>query len=299
MISILGGSGYVGKAFADILTKRGQDHQVIARDQIDYTDTAELIGYLQSAKPSFLVNCAGYTGKPNVDACEKDKAATLQGNAVLPGNIQTACRTIGIPWGHVSSGCIFSGRRSDGQGFAESDIPNFSFRQSPCSWYSGTKALGEETLGYMNDNGVWKHENDPDCYIWRLRIPFDNVDSPRNYLTKLMRYDKLLVAENSVSELTEFAHSCLACWEKRVPFGIYNVTNPGAVDTKQVVDLIKKSGVSDKDFQFFENDKSFYSTAAATPRSNCVLDPSKLANVGIHMTSVEEAIEQALKNWES
>ena len=72
----------------------------------------------------------------------------------------------------------------------------------------------------------------PNVYIWRLRIPFNEVDNPRNYLTKLMRYPRLLEAANSISQLEEFVAATFACWEKRVPFGTYNVTNPGHVTTR-------------------------------------------------------------------
>ncbi len=183
-------------------------------------------------------------------------------------------------------GCIFTGRRSDGAGFTEEDDANFSFRTNNCSFYSGTKALGEEIL-----------KDAKDCYIWRLRIPFNEIDSSRNYLSKVMRYNRLLAAENSLSQLDEFVRATWECWEKRVPFGIYNVTNPGSVTTQEVVELIKKSGVSDKEFSFFDNEDEFMHIAAKTPRSNCVLDTTKLQDAGIQMTEVHEAVETALKNW--
>ena len=134
-------------------------------------------------------------------------------------------------------------------------------------------------------------------YIWRLRIPFNNIDNPRNYLTKLLRYNTLLEAENSISQLEEFVESTFACWEKRVPFGIYNITNPGYVTTRGVVDLIKKTGVSNKDFQFFKDESQFMTLAAKTPRSNCTMNSSKLASVGIKMTEVHEAVERDLRRW--
>ena len=65
--------------------------------------------------------------KPNVDACEVHKAECLAGNAVLPGTIAQACEAANVPWGHVSSGCIYTGSRPDGSGFTEEDAPNFSF----------------------------------------------------------------------------------------------------------------------------------------------------------------------------
>jgi dTDP-4-dehydrorhamnose reductase len=286
MIFLLGGSGYVGSAYQALLQRRGLPFRNLRRAEFDYADPRALADLLKREKPAFLINAAGYTGKPNVDACELAKADCLFGNAVLPGRIAEACAAAGVPWGHVSSGCIYSGARPDGSGFREDDTPNFTFRSPPCSFYSGTKALGEEVLAGA-----------PQLYVWRLRIPFNEVDNPRNYLTKLLRYARLLDAANSISQLDEFCAATLACWEKRVPFGTYNVTNPGHVTTREVVDLIRQTGVSTKEFQFFSDEDEFMRTAAKTPRSNCVMDSSKLAATGIRMTEVHEAVERDLRRW--
>jgi dTDP-4-dehydrorhamnose reductase len=286
MIYLLGGSGYVGQAYQALLTRKGIPFRNLRRADVDYTNPALLRAALLRDKPAFLINSAGYTGKPNVDACELHKAECLFGNSVLPGLIAQACADAGVPWGHVSSGCIYSGARPDGSGFQEDDTPNFTFRANRCSFYSGSKALGEEVL-----TGV------PNVYIWRLRIPFDNVENPRNYLTKLMRYPRLLAATNSISQLGEFVAATLACWEKHVPFGAYNVTNPGAITTHEVVEHIKKSGVCPKDYVFFKDEDEFMHVAAKTLRSNCVMDSSKLARVGIILTEVHEAVARDLRNW--
>ncbi|HEY0258083.1 MAG TPA: sugar nucleotide-binding protein [Candidatus Methylacidiphilales bacterium] len=288
MIYLLGGSGYVGKAYQAMLNRKGIPFRNLKRAELDYTNSEVLTAELQRDRPEFLINAAGYTGKPNVDACELHKADCLFGNGVLPGRIADACEAAGVPWGHVSSGCIYSGSRADGTEFTEEDIPNFTFRQNNCSFYSGTKALGEEVLAGRAD-----------VYIWRLRIPFDHVDSPRNYLTKVMRYQRLLEAENSISQLDEFVAATFACWEKRVPFGTYNVTNPGRVTTRRVVELIEESGVCKKDWNFFDDENEFMKLAAKTPRSNCVMTSSKLESVGIRLTPVEDAIRQALAGWKS
>ncbi len=288
MIYLLGGSGYVGHAYQALLTLKNIPFRNLRRAELDYSNRDVLRDALLRDKPEFLINAAGYTGKPNVDACELHKHECLFGNAVLPGIIAEACADAGVPWGHVSSGCIYTGARPDGSGFTETDTPNFTFRTNNCSFYSGTKALGEEVLS-----------GKPNVYIWRLRIPFNNIDGPRNYLTKLLRYQRLLEATNSISQLEEFVAATFACWEKRVPFGLYNVTNPGQVTTHEVVDLIKKAGVSNKEFVFFKDETEFMHTAAKTPRSNCVMDASKLASVGIQMTEVHEAIARDLKNWKT
>ena len=287
MIYLLGGSGYVGHAYQALLTRKGVPFRNLRRAELDYTDRETLRAALLRDKPEFLINAAGYTGKPNVDACELHKYECLFGNAVVPGIIADACADAGVPWGHVSSGCIYTGARPDGRGFTETDTPNFTFRTNNCSFYSGTKALGEEVLA-----------GKPNLYTWRLRIPFNNIDNPRNYLTKLLRYQRLLEATNSISQLEEFCAATFACWEKRVPFGTYNVTNPGQVTTHEVVEMIKKAGVSDKNFSFFQDEGEFMHVAAKTPRSNCVMNSAKLAGVGIAMTEVHEAVTRDLRLWQ-
>ena len=286
MILLLGGGGFIGSAFARKLQSQGVHYRSVSRSRVDYTQRSRLIDLIHETKPTFLINAAGYTGKPNVDACEKHKAVCLLGNAVLPGIIREACEATDLPWGHVSSGCIYQGSRPDGCGFRESDPPNFSFRQPPCSFYSGCKALGEECLvGAKN------------TFIWRLRIPFNEIDSQRNYLSKLMRYDRLLDVRNSVTHLDEYVEACLSCWNDRVEPGTYNVTNTGSIMTHEVVELIRRYRKPKREFRFFKDESEFMQDAVKTPRSSCVLDNSKLLASGVRMSSVEEAIERSLKNW--
>ena len=284
MIIVLGATGYLGSYFVKYLQKEGEDVFGLSRAEIDYTDVGSLISILRSKKPKLLINAAGYTGKPNVDACESDQAECLFGNVVLPGRIRSACEEVGIPWGHVSSGCIYSGRKSDGGGWTEVDQPNFSFRNGPCSFYSGTKALGEEVLkGAKN------------CYIWRLRIPFNEEKSPRNYLQKLLHYSSLLEAENSISHIDDYINSCLSSFTQECEPGIYNLTNSGSITTRQVVKWMKEEGVTDKEFTFFENEEDFMAKAVITPRSNCVMDTSKAERNGIALRPVEEAVRDSLR----
>ncbi len=312
MIILLGASGYIGEAFATELRRRGWPFQPLSRKEIDFTRFDLLLNHLRQAQPAFVINAAGYTGKPNVDACEMDKAGTLAGNTLLPQTIAHACAAANIPWGHVSSGCIFSGAKISESGtvrvekdmtkpelhalaekkspailgFTETDTPNFTFRDGPCSFYSGTKALGEEAISNIGQS-----------YIWRLRIPFDEFDSARNYLSKVQRYAKVYDNVNSISHRADFVKACLDLWQRRAPFGIYNVTNPGYVTTRHVVELIEKHLKPARKFEFWASDAEFYKIAAKTPRSNCVMDVSKLLAAGVKTRGVEEALEDSLQNW--
>jgi len=310
MILLFGASGYIGSAFASALETRELPFRAVPRGIYDDDDPESLFNYLREHKPEFAINAAGFTGKPNVDACESAHEETLRGNVELPDALATAFEKFDIPWVHISSGCIYNGAKFSANGktsviedlttvrdqlaatpeffhgFTETDEPNFSFDNPPCSFYSGSKAKAEKALEAFKQ-----------IYVMRLRIPFDEQDGPRNYLSKLLRYPKIYDNANSLSHRMDFVNATLDLWQKRAPFGVYNATNPGFVTTREVVRKIQAKLHPNREFQFWESDEEFYREAAKAPRSNCLLDSSKLLNAGVSMRPVEEAIDDALAHW--
>ena len=62
--------------------------------------------------------------------------------------------------------------------------------------------------------------------------------------------------------------------------------------------MIKEYKITDKEFNFFEDEKEFYATTGAVKRSNCCLSNEKLSEAGINMRPVQDAIVDSLKNWQ-
>ena len=288
MITVLGATGYVGRKVVRALGDRGHEVRSVSRRICDYYSASDLRDVV--AGSSFLINAAGYTGKPNVDACELDKAECLNGNAVLPGILRQVCELLRVPWIHISSGCIYTGSPTEkySAGFSEADAPNFCFRTDNCSFYSGTKALGEEIL-----------LGAADCYVLRLRIPFNGEHNPRNYLWKIMNYDRLLDVTNSLSNLEEFVACCVHCVEQHPQPGIYNATSTGSVTTRDVVQLIRQTALGTKQFKFFDSEAHFMETAAQAPRSHCVLDNRKALAAGFPLSHVRDALAQSIQQLNS
>lgn len=281
MYIILGKNGYIAEAIIKQLNSRDLPHVAWSRSEVDYTNLAELKYNLYILGDDLhIINCAGYIGKPNVDACELAKADCIEGNVLLPLMLAQLCCEKKYEFTQISSGCIYGGYEKH---FTEKDAPNFDFQNG--SFYSGTKALAEKVV----------LQNNPNSYVFRLRIPFDEYESPRNYLTKLLSYDTLLDAENSLSHRADFAKYVMELIEQKVPHGIYNVTNKGSVTTRDVVQLIKKYNLSNKDFKFFDNLESFGKETVA-PRSNCVLDTTKIEQY-IKIRTAEQALEDALSKY--
>ena len=281
MYIILGKNGYIAEAIIKELKSRDLPHVAWSRSEVDYTNLAELKYNLYILGDDLhIINCAGYIGKPNVDACELEKADCIEGNVLLPLMLAQLCCEKKYQFTQISSGCIYGGYEKH---FTEKDTPNFDFQNG--SFYSGTKALAEKVV----------LQNNPNSYVFRLRIPFDECESPRNYLTKLLSYDTLLDAENSLSHRADFAKYVIELINQEVPHGIYNVTNKGSVTTKDVVELIKKHNLSNKDFKFFDDLESFGKETIA-PRSNCVLDTTKIEQYIKTRTAIE-ALEEALSKY--
>jgi len=313
MVILLGATGYIGQAFGRELNQQGIPFRPLSRKEINYADYRVLRATLQKEKPEFVINAAGFTGKPNVDSCENQKGETIAGNITLAQTVAQACDVAGIKLGFVSSGCIYTGakvrkecgtwavedrlteplvsellsKRSERvAGFAETDEPNFCFAHNNCSFYSGTKALAEEVMAGF-----------PDFYVWRLRIPFDEFDGSRNYLSKVQRYAKVYQNWNSISHRRDFVAACLDSWLQKIPGGAYNVVNPGYISTREVVEKIQKRLKPNWEAQFWQSDDEFYRFGAITPRSNCILDTTKILKAGIRIRSVGEALEDALTRW--
>lgn len=283
-ILLLGKDGYVGKKFVSFLKDEEVNVSSFSRKDFNFLDKDILNKIIKSNKPDFIINCAGYTGKPNVDACETNKESCWLGNVTLPKTISEIANNYKIKYIQVSSGCIYSGDNS-GKGFTEKDMPNFCFDKQPSSYYSGTKAVAEDIL-----------KNDKYAYLCRLRIPFNHEQDDKNYITKMLKYNKLLNAKNSLSNIDDFIRGCFYLIDKGCNTGIYNITNTGHVTTKEVVNILNKY-ITDKKFTFFKDEKEFYSTAAITPRSNCILNNQKILQTGFKMLNVKDSIIKAVKNY--
>lgn len=242
---ILFGHGYIGTAIAATLQNNG----------IDYLHLHHGDKLPKAFNSTAIINAAGYTGVPNVDKCEFEKRATIQGNVLWPLALER--QADGLPVLHISSGCVYTGYK-DG-GWTEDDVPNFDFQNG--SFYSGSKALAQELLApYLTKS-----------YLFRVRMPFGVQRHPKNYLDKIESYKKLVDVRNSFSCVSHVA-SAVVFFASTLPKpGIYNVCNHGAMSTREIADM---AGLKP---QWFTEEEFKASTIA--PRSNCILNTDKLTRV--------------------
>ena len=76
---ILGGNGQLGHAMKVHLNHMGCNFTVLSHQQLDILDRAEFQKYLDTIKPSVVVNCAAWT---DVDLAESNESLAYLVNAV-------------------------------------------------------------------------------------------------------------------------------------------------------------------------------------------------------------------------
>lgn len=148
-ILIFGGSGMLGhRLWINLsqhhetwVTVRGDgseipDHPEFPRKHIrPYVDARtfdEVTRALASIQPDLLINCIGLIKQMAYFA--KDPIYSISLNALLPHRISLICRTAGIRMIHISTDCVFSGKKGQ---YIESDQSDAE------DLYGRTKFLGE------------------------------------------------------------------------------------------------------------------------------------------------------------
>lgn len=274
------GKGYIGNYLA--ITETDINHEIIhiSKSDLNYEDPNIFKDFLEkeSNKFDWIINCSGYTGKPNVEACESNKEICYHYNVTVPLYITKVANSFRIPIIHIGSGCIYDGYSQD---YTEEDLPNFGADSQFSSFYSKTKDTFEKLSQHL------------ERYIFRIRIPFNGIPEPKNYIWKLLHYDNLISEPNSVTNIDDLRTFLYKFIEIKRPFGIYNVTNKGSIEAKEVVEILKSYGLDNPKWNFVSvKDANF-----KIGRSNCILDTSKIENMAIELPDVKESFKKSINTY--
>lgn len=140
-ILVLGGKGMAGHVIVKYLKDQRKSDQILytSRDSLDhegfYLDVlnqSELEVLIDKTEPDLVINAIGVL---NEDA-EKNEQKAFQINALLPHQLATLMNRRGGRVIHISTDCVFSGKKGS---YTESDAPDGD------SVYARTKAIGEIT----------------------------------------------------------------------------------------------------------------------------------------------------------
>lgn len=272
MATVIFGAGFLGRRFAEQIPGA-------VLSAVDITDRTLVVRELRALKADAVVNCAGKTGRPNVDWCETHQFETLRANVIGPACLAEACAEAGAYLLHLGTGCIFYGLSPTPGGWREDDFAN------PSAFYSRSKYAADLILSRL-----------PNVGIARLRMPIDGRPAARNLITKLAGYREVIDVENSVTVVDDLVTVVRALVAQRGS-GVFHVTNPGTLRHRDLLRLYKEIVDPSHHYTLIGEDELVARGLAVGARSNCVLASPRLEASGISMRPVEVAVRSCLLEY--
>lgn len=269
---VIFGPGYIGQMFANALPDA-------VLSTVDISDAEAVREVLDTYQPEAVLNCAGKTGKPNVDWCEANKVPTFRSNTIGPLILADACAERGIHLTHLASGCVYYGESPDPKGWKEDDFAN------PSAFYSRTKYATDLILSQM-----------PNIAIARLRMPIDSTPGGRNLITKLAAYPKIIDVENSVSVVDDLIAAIKVIIEKKAE-GVFHVVNEGTMKHRDLIALYNEIVDPTHTNEWIPNDDLVTLGLATKGRSNCILQNTRLKELGVEMRPISIALRDCMEKY--
>jgi len=188
----------------------------------------------------------------------------------------------------------------DAAGFGENDAPNFRG-----SAYSTVKAFTDRLVRRMaarraalspqsegDDSRQLAHgrcrpkplpeggpvratvAGEPAVLNVRIRMPISGQNNARDFITKIVSYERVMDVPNSVTVLPELLPAMLDLMFEHRATGTINMVNPGAISHNQVLAMYRE--VVDPTFVIRNFERGPALDALMRKRSNCKLDTSAL-----------------------
>lgn len=274
------GKGYLGNTIQKRL-----ECDIKSSQELNYHNIPILNKYILNNDIKIIINCSGFTGRPNVDEAETRKEECWELNVLSPLSINRLCDDLNAKYIHISSGCIYDGYHKE---WDESDTPNFGLFQNYSSFYSKSKHAFEIFSKELNN------------IILRIRMPIGDDESNRNYLSKISKYTNLINYLNSktyIPDLCEVIYEICFNNIKMNNSEIINVVNPEPLTTSDVCAIMEKYGFHNSNWRFIP----ITELGTVANRSNCVLDSSKVNRIHQMLTETQviEKIFSERKNRSS
>lgn len=244
-VLIFGTHGMLGHIAADYLGKTGE-YQVTScvrkasaanEVSVDVTDFRKVREVLEEQRPDIVLNCVGML----IKACADQPALAIMVNSYFPQFLAQTGRELGYKLIHVSTDCVFSGKKGE---YCDTD-----FRDGD-TVYARTKALGE----VINDRdltirtsiiGPELKENGTGLFHWFM-----------HQHGEVKGYRRAFWSGVTTLELSKFIHAAI----QQNLTGLYQLSMPEKISKYDLLKLFqeiwKKNDVSISPFDGYFCDKS-------------------------------------------
>ena len=293
-ILVFGGNGWIGQQFVSVLNASSVNVSLehrIAVERVDLDHIANLEEEIDAFAPTHIISFLGRTHGENfttIDYLEQPGklVENVRDNLMAPIILAQLCADRGIHYTYLGTGCIFNDTDAcsdHAYAFKETDAPNF-FGSS----YSIVKGVTDQ---YM----AWRQGRQGQAILnLRIRMPIVGEDHPRNFITKITRYEKVCSIPNSMSVLPELLPMALELMRLR-HVGTLNFTNPGVISHNEILTLYKQH--VDPTFEWRNFSLEEQDAVLASKRSNNWLDTHELQRLFPNVKTIRDAIKALMATY--
>ena len=279
-VLLYGSKGWIGSMFSDVLINRG--HAVVEPKQ-RVENMYDVKVDIEFHKPTHVVCMIGRThgeNVPNIDYLEqKGKIKeNVRDNLFAPMMLAHICTEKKIHFTYLGTGCIFN-YDDTGRKFEVSDKPNYFG-----SAYSVVKGYTDQMMKFYPKSVL----------NLRIRMPICSQYNPRNFITKITKYEKICSIPNSMTVLDEMLPYTCDMMETGMT-GTVNLTNPGTISHNEILEMYKKHVDPKFTYQNFTLEEQ--SKILKADRSNNELCTKYLEKLFPNVTPIKKAVETCLMKY--
>lgn len=293
-VLIYGSKGWIGNQFCELMNKNNIKY-VCGTERAD--DENKLREEIIKHNPTNIVSFIGRThGKigdkeyTTIDYLEQEGklVENMKDNLYAPITIAMLAKKLKIHYTYLGTGCIFKFDNDINKpfseeinGFTESEKPNFFG-----SGYSIVKGFTDRLMHQLND----------DVLNLRIRMPIVDEPNTRNFVTKILKYDKICSVPNSMTVLPELLPYVLKMMSDKVT-GTVNLTNPGLISHNEILEMYKD--IVDPSYTWNNFSQEEQRQILAADRSNNYLDTTLLESMFPEIDNIKVAVKKCILKYKN
>ena len=284
---IYGYNGWIGKQLLKILDESKIEY-LKGESRLDNKEDVE--DEIRIVKPTHVISFTGRTHGSigdkhytTIDYLEQKGKLfeNVRDNLFGPIVLANLSKKYNFHLTYLGTGCIFQFDElhpfgEEINGFNELDKPNFFG-----SGYSIVKGFTDELM-HMYEDSVLNI---------RIRMPITADKSNRNFITKILNYEKICSVPNSMTVLPELLPLVLDMTQKKTT-GTINLTNPGLISHNEILEMYKE--IIDPTLTWNNFSIAEQNNILDAGRSNNYLDTNKLSYLYPEVKNIKESVRTIL-----
>lgn len=286
-VLLYGHLGWIGSQLVEILEEMNITYKG-GISRVDHVDNVrkEIDDYQPTHVVSFIGRTSGKTKDKvytTIDYLEQDGKLyeNIRDNLYSPLILTLLCHERNIHFTYLGTGCIFTydenhpfGEEVDG--FTEESTPNF-FGSS----YSTVKGFTDQLMKLFSDSVL----------NVRIRMPINDQQNVRNFITKITTYEKICSIPNSMTVLPELLPFVVDMM-KNNHTGTINLTNPGLISHDEILTMFQN--IVDPTFTWRNFSLEEQRQILDGDRSNNFLETTKLEKLYPQVLPIKKSVEKML-----